>query len=138
MQRFELELASSPPGVGFELPFDPREHFGRVRAPVRVTINGHSFTATAAAMHGRVLVGLNAEVRPAGGRVPVELELDREPRSIELPADLAAGLSPAARGYDESLSFTHREEYVRSIEGAETRRLGIERAAMLGDRVGDR
>ena len=56
-----------------------------------------------------------------------------------MPADLAAALDPDARAFLDSLSYTHRKEYVRWIEEAkraETRQARIEKAAgMLAERV---
>jgi hypothetical protein len=34
--------------------FDPRAAFGKVRAPVKVTLNGHCYRSTIAAMGGTV------------------------------------------------------------------------------------
>ncbi|HEX4520727.1 MAG TPA: YdeI/OmpD-associated family protein [Gaiellaceae bacterium] len=141
---FETEISDHPPALGFDLPFDPKDAFGKVRAAVRVTINGYEFRTTVVAMGGRVFIGLNREVRAAasvaaGDRVRVEVVLDDEPRTVEIPADLAAALEPAELAFLESLSFTHRKEYVRWIEDAkraETRQARIVKAAtMLRDGV---
>lgn len=120
--RFEAEITDHPPALGFDLPFDPKQELGKVR-PVRVTINGYTFRTTVAAMGGRVFIGLNREARAGTGvspgrRVDVELVLDEEPRTIELPADLAAALDKGSRAFFDSLSFTHQKEYARWIEGA--------------------
>jgi len=135
--RFEVEIESLGPALGFDVPFDPNVEFGKVRAPVRVTINGYEFATTIGAMSGRYLVGLNKEVRAltrveAGDRVDVELVLDEEPRTVEVPADLAAALDPDSRAFLDSLSHTDRKEYVRWVEQAkreEPRRARIEQAA---------
>jgi Bacteriocin-protection, YdeI or OmpD-Associated/Domain of unknown function (DUF1905) len=137
--KFDAEIVSFGPALAFELPFDPEAELGKVRAPVRVTINGYEFRTTVAAMSGRYLVGLNKEVRAgtgvdAGERVAVELVLDEEPRTVEVPADLAAALDAAARAFFDSLAYTHRKEYVRWIEEAkreETRRRRVEKAAAM-------
>jgi hypothetical protein len=137
--RFETEISDHPPALGFDLPFDPKEAFGKVRAPVRVTINGYEFATTVAAMGGRVFVGMNREVREgtgveAGDRVEVELVLDDEPRTVEVPPDLAAALDRDERAFLDSLSFTHRKEYVNWIEGAkrmETRQARIEKTVTM-------
>ncbi len=42
--------------LAFDLPFDPKEVLGKVRAPVRVTINGYEFQTTVGAMSGRYLM----------------------------------------------------------------------------------
>ena len=137
--RFEAEVTEFGPALAIDLPFDPKAELGKVRAPVRVTINGYTFRTTVARMSGRTVVGLNREVREgagvaAGERVTVELEPDDEPRTVELPPDLAAALDDDLRGFFDSLSYTHRKEYVRWIEEAkrpETRRARVEKAAAL-------
>jgi Bacteriocin-protection, YdeI or OmpD-Associated/Domain of unknown function (DUF1905) len=142
--RFETEITDLPPGLGFDLPFDPRTELGKVRAPVRVTINDYEFRTTVVAMSGRVLIGLNKQVQAgagvsAGDRVTVEVVVDDRPRTIDLPADLAESLDDDSLAYLESLSFTHRKEYVQWIEGAkrpETRAARITKASqMLRDRI---
>jgi uncharacterized protein YdeI (YjbR/CyaY-like superfamily) len=84
---------------------------------------------------------LNREVRDgagveAGQRVEIEVELDEEPRVVEVPEDLAVALGREhdARDAFERLSYTHIKEYVRWIEEAkreETRRSRIEKAISM-------
>src|SRR4029078_8664071 len=38
------------------VPFDPKDTFGRVRAPVKVTLNGYTYRSTIAAMGGPPLI----------------------------------------------------------------------------------
>jgi hypothetical protein len=141
---FEAEIVDFGPALAFELPFDPKAEFGKVRAPVRVTINGFEFRTTVGAMSGRYLIGLNKQVRAGAGvapgdRVMVDVVLDDEVRTVAVPDDLAAALDPEARAFLDSLSYTHRKEYVRWIEEAkrtETRQARVTKAAaMLRDRV---
>jgi len=137
--RFEVEIEELGPALAFEVPFDPKAVLGKIRAPVRVTVNGYAFRTTIASMGGRKLVGLNREVRDgarvaAGDRVQVELELDEAPRTVEVPPDLAAVLDDDLRAFFDSLSYTHRKEYVRWVEEAkreETRRARVQKAAAL-------
>jgi uncharacterized protein YdeI (YjbR/CyaY-like superfamily) len=95
---------------------------------------------------GRYLLGLNREVREAAGveagdRVVVDLELDTAERTVEPPPELRAPLTddPELGAFFDSLSYTHRKEYVRWIEEAkreETRRSRAQRAvAMLRDGI---
>jgi uncharacterized protein YdeI (YjbR/CyaY-like superfamily) len=46
--------------------------------------------------------------------------LDLEPRTVEVPEDLAAALAdkPGARAAFDALSYTMRKEYVRQVESA--------------------
>jgi Bacteriocin-protection, YdeI or OmpD-Associated/Domain of unknown function (DUF1905) len=139
---FEGTLERHAAGVVVALPFDPKTVFGRARAPVRATVNGHTFRTTLFTMGGRALVGLNREVRGAAGvevgsTVAVELESDEEPRDVAVPPDLGGALAdaPDAQAIFDRLSLTHRNEYVRWIEDAkrpETRARRAEKAiAML-------
>lgn len=98
---------------------------GPKRFPVRATINGHTWRTTVTPMRGENMLGLNKEVRAAAGveageMVEVLIELDTEPREVEVPAALEqalAGDSEAKAAFD-GMSFTHRKEYARWIEEA--------------------
>jgi bifunctional DNA-binding transcriptional regulator/antitoxin component of YhaV-PrlF toxin-antitoxin module len=129
-----------------ELPFDGKERFGKARAPVRGTVNGAEFRTTVAVYGGVYLIGFNKEVRERAGiaigdEVDVELELDDEPRTVEVPPALAAALEKddEARAAFESLSYTHRREYAEWIAEAkreETRERRLVKAvAMLREGV---
>jgi len=118
----------------------------KARAPVRGTVNGHPFRTTVAVYGGRYFLGFRREIREAAGfgdgdRLSVVLELDDEPRTVDLPAELEAVLAAdsEARAAFDRLSYTHRREYAEWVTGAkreETRRARLERtAAMLRDGV---
>ena len=47
------------------VPFDPKRVFGRVRAPVRVTLNGFTYRSTIASMGGTVCIPLRRSNREA-------------------------------------------------------------------------
>ncbi len=146
MERFEgLVEAAGRGGHLVEIPLDVPAFFGAKRAPIRGTVNGAPFRSTVAVYGGRYLLGLNRELREAAGGVgpgdlvDVELERDDQPRTVELPDDLRAVLGADELAFFESLSVTHRREYVRWIEEAKragTRQRRVERAAaMLRDGV---
>jgi len=118
------------------VPFDLKEAFGSGRPPVLATVNGYTFRTTLFTMDGRALLGLNREVRNAAGveagqEVSIELERDDEPRTVEVPRDLAVALEadPAVRETFERLSYTHRKEYVRWIEEAKREETRTRRVA---------
>ena len=133
-----------------DVPFDPRAAFGKVRAPVTVTLNGYTFRSTIAAMGGSPFVPLRKSHREAAGleggeTIEVRLELDTEAREVAEPDDLIEALGAVAGGHAQwrALSYTHRREHVEAIEGAkrpETRarrieaavRMVVERAARTG------
>ncbi|HET9271046.1 MAG TPA: DUF1905 domain-containing protein, partial [Vicinamibacterales bacterium] len=92
--------------AGFiELPFDPRETFGKVRAPVKVTVNGYTFRTTIAAMGGPPCIGIRTSYREAAGleggeKIEVRVALDEEERVATPPADLVKALKAAPPAWD--------------------------------------
>ena len=63
---------------------------GAKRFPVRATVNGFTWRTSVTRMRGEFLLGLNREVREsagvdAGDTVEVAIELDSEPREVEMP-----------------------------------------------------
>ena len=49
------------------LDFDPKAVFGKIRAPVRVTLKGYTFRSTIAAMGGPACIPLRKSNREAAG-----------------------------------------------------------------------
>lgn len=125
-KRFTVELQRvQKTATMFRIPFDLEEAFGRKRPPVRVTIRGHTWRTTPGVYGGVGYVVVNRAVKAAtgvdaGDRVRVEMELDTDPRTVRVPADLKAALKaePEAETAFARLSFTHRREYVGWIEEA--------------------
>ena len=123
------------------LTFDPKAVFGKVRAPVKVTLNGYSYRSTIAAMGGPPCVPLRKSNREAAGleggeTIQVRIELDTEKREVEPPADFVKALKSAPPAWErwQALSYSHRREHVEAIEGAkapETRARRIERATRM-------
>ena len=145
-ERFEGRLEQHGSGTLLEVPFDVRAVFGKARAPVRGTVNGHPFRTTVAVYGSRYFLGFRREIRDAAGfgdgdLLSIVLELDDEPRTVAVPPELEAVLArePEAKAVFDGLSYTHRREYVEWVSGAkreETRRTRLERAvAMLRDGV---
>lgn len=107
------------------------------RPPVLVTVGDHSYRSTVASMGGMYLIPFAQEHRARTGLAPgaaieVTLELDTAPRTVEVPADLAAALAarPGAREAFDRLAYSTRKEHVRQVEtakAAETRARRIER-----------
>jgi hypothetical protein len=139
--RFEGEVEPRDRGFVVQLPFDPKEAFGRVRVPVVVTVNDHAFRTTTMRYGDVDLIGLNREVRDATGldageRATFELAADTKPREVEVPEALAAALheDAATRDAFHALSYTHRREYARWVDEAkpeETRERRVARAVEL-------
>ncbi len=98
---------------------------GSKRPAVSVTLNGHTYRSTVATVDGAAMVSLSAENRAkagaaAGDEVEVDLELDTQPRMVEVPGDLAAalGADAAARRTWDALSYSKQRWHVLNVEGA--------------------
>lgn len=131
-------------------PFDvPMVFATRARVPVRGTINGAPFRSSLCNMGDGYFMVVNKDLRTtakckAGDTVDVVLERDRERRVIETPDEVKKALSANRKAQTtwESLSFTHKKEWVRAVTEAkkeETRRARIEKlvtAMKAGKRVG--
>jgi hypothetical protein len=114
--------------TGIELPAEVVEALGAgKRPPVTVTVNGYTYRTTVGVMNGKSMVGVSAERRKAAGvaageEVVIDIELDTEPRHVEVPDDLAAALDaePAARATFEGLSNSNKSWHVLQVTGAKT------------------
>lgn len=134
--RFSTALFRSGNNTGIEVPADIVDALGGgKRAAVDVVVNGFAYTSTIAVMGGRFLIPFSADKRAAtglagGDPIDVELTLDTTPRTVELPADLAAALDAAdARVAFDALAPSARKAHVTNVEGAkaaDTRQRRIE------------
>jgi Bacteriocin-protection, YdeI or OmpD-Associated/Domain of unknown function (DUF1905) len=121
-------LSAGKTAAGIVIPPEVVAALGSSRKPpVRVTIRDYTYRSTVATIDGRFMVGVSAENRAkagvAGGdEVDVDIELDTEPRTVELPADFAAALEaePKAKSFFDGLSNSQKGWFVGGIEGAKT------------------
>ncbi|BCW78474.1 hypothetical protein NicSoilC5_04930 [Arthrobacter sp. NicSoilC5] len=126
--KFSTTLRGSGNKVGIEVPEDiVRALDAGKRPPVVVTVNGKSYRSTVAVMGGLNMIGLSAANREltgtsAGDVVEVDLELDTQPRSVDVPPDLAAALDadPEAKAFYQALSYSSQRRYVEPIAGSKT------------------
>ena len=123
--------------TGLQVPAEAMAVLGKgKKPPVKVSLNGYTYRTTVAVMGGVFMLSLSAENREAAGvkagdKVEVTLELDTEPRTVDVPDDLAVALSKkqGATAAFDALSYSIRKEYVRQVESAkaqETRNRRIE------------
>lgn len=141
--RFHTTLQSGgKTATGIEVPGEVVESLGSGgRPPVRVTINGHTYRSTLAPRGGKFLLPVSAEQREkagiaAGDEVEVDIEIDNEPRKVNVPADFAAALDQHedAKRFFEALSYSNQRWHVLSIEGAkgpETRARRIDKSVAM-------
>jgi hypothetical protein len=131
--------------TGIEVPAEVVEELAAGKKPaVRVTIAGYAYRSTLARRGERYLVGVSAENRAgagvaAGEELEVEIELDTEPREVEVPADFrrALGKQGDARQFFEGLTYSQQKNFVTLVEQAkkaETRERRIDKfVGLLGE-----
>jgi len=127
------------------VPFDPAPVFGKVRAPVKVTLNGYTFRSTIFSMEGMYGIPLRKSNREAAGleggeTLNVRLDLDEEKREIQPPADFAKALRATPPAWDrwQELSFTHQREYVDALADAKKPETRVRRMESAVKAIGAR
>lgn len=133
-----LELAGRT-ATGIEVPEEVLTALGGGRRPaVTVTLGDYTFRTTVGSMNGRAMIPVSAEHRNGAGlaahqTVTVDLALDREERTVDVPEDLAVALSsdPRLVAAFDALSVSRRKALVVPIEqakGADTRTRRVAKA----------
>lgn len=127
------------------VPFDPKPVFGKVRAPVLVTLNGYTYRSTIASMGDGPCIPLRRSNREAAGleggeTLTVTLELDAAQRVVEPPRDLVKALKARKPAWDRwrELSYSHQREHVEAIEGAKKPETRARRIAAAVDMIAAR
>lgn len=125
-----------------EIPFDVKAVYGSARPKVSVTVNGVTLRTTVAMYGGKSFVGFRKEICEAarlemGRTITVAIELDAEPRVVDVPKDLARALAKngAARQRFEALSYSHRKEHVQWVSKAKKEETRARRIARVVDRL---
>jgi hypothetical protein len=121
-------LLARKTATGIRVPDEIVTALGSGKRPrVRVTINGYTYRSTVAPMGGVFMLPISAAVRErakveAHQDVDVQLALDTEPRTVTVPSDFAQALAqlPAAQDVFNTLSYSNKQRFVLSIEGAKT------------------
>ncbi len=130
---------SDKTATGIEIPDEVVASLGAgKKPPVKMTVNGYAYRSTVATIDGKFMVGFSADHRAASGikggdDVDVEIELDTEPRTVDVPADLQSALDaePAARQTFDKLSNSLKGYHVYQVTSAktdETRQRRIEKS----------
>ena len=126
-QTFTAPILNAGGGGAYvEVPFDVEAAFGSKKPRVKATFEGVPYRGLLARMgtEHHILIILK-EIREKigktfGDEVNITVELDTEPRIIELPAELkkAFRAEKEAKAIFDKLSYTHQREYVRWINEA--------------------
>jgi len=114
------------------------------KPPVKVSLNGYTYRSTVAAYGDVFMLPLSAEHRQAAGvkagdLVEVTIELDLEPRTVEIPDDLAAALAekPGATKAFDALAPSRRKEFVRQVNEAKAQETRQRRIANIVAQLGE-
>jgi hypothetical protein len=130
--------------TGIQVPEDAVAALASGKKPkVKVTLKGYTYRTTVAVMGGAFMIPLSAEHRnaahvQAGETIDISMELDTEPRTVEVPPDLAAALakvSGAVASFD-ALGLSIRKEYVRQVETAKAQETRERRIAGIVAKLG--
>ncbi len=130
--------------TGISVPPEVIAELGTSKKPkVKVSLNGYTYRSTVAAYVDAFMLPVSQEHRQAAGlepgdRVEVTLELDLEPRTVEVPADLITALSAKAGAAEafNTLSYSQRKEFARQVEEAKTQETRDRRIAGIVTKVG--
>jgi hypothetical protein len=123
--RATLELGGKT-ATGIRVPPSAVEALGAgKRVAVIVTINGsYTYRTTIAPYGGDFMLPVSADHRDgagieAGDQLDVTLAVDDQPRTVDVPASLAAALDAAGvRAAFDQLSYTMRKEHARTVRDA--------------------
>lgn len=123
-----IKQAEGSTATGIEIPDEVIAALGAgKKPPVTMSVNGYSYRSTAATVDGRFMVAFSGEHRKSSGlaggdAVEVEIELDTQPRTVELPGDFQAALDADAKAKAtfDKLSNSLKGYHVSQVTGAKT------------------
>jgi hypothetical protein len=107
------------------------------RPKVKISLNGYTYRSTVAAYGDVFMLPLSKEHRDAAGvkagdELEVTLELDTEPRTVEVPDDLAMALEEGGvTAVFDALAPSKRKEHVRQVTSAKAEETRQRRIAKI-------
>lgn len=145
-ETFKTTVAGNAEGpTGIEVPTEVIAALGASKKPpVKLTINSHySYRSTVAVVDGKYMVSLSKAHRDASGikagdSIEVSIEVDTEPRTVEVPEDLAAALAARAGATEafEKLAPSKKKEFVRQVQDAKSQETRNRRIAKVVEQLG--
>ena len=135
-------LKNDKNAAGIEVPEEIIKKLGSGKQPlVRVTIKKHTYRSAVAVVGGRFMIGVSVENRQAAGvqggdEVDVTVELDLEPRTVEIPEDLKSALIEAGtlEAFENSAP-SMRKEYAREVEEAKAQETRERRISKIVEKL---
>ena len=133
--KFKTKIVQSGNNTGINVPEKVIESFNSgKKPPVIITLNNYTYRSTVAVMGGKYMVSLSSENRKnagvsGGDELEVNIDLDTEPRTVELPPDFEKALNKnvAAKKIFESLSNSKKKYLVLPVLDAKTEETRIRR-----------
>ena len=129
--------------AGIQVPEEVIEQLGSGKRPlVRVTINHYTYRSAVAVMGGKYMISFSPEHRKAAGaqggdETDITLEVDVEPRTVDIPKDLKDALIKAkAINAFENSAPSMKKEYVRQVEEAKAQDTRERRIARIVEKLG--
>lgn len=126
-KTFKAVIQNAGGGGAFvEVPFDVEKEFGSKKPKVKASIEGIPYRGTLVRMGSDchlllVLKSIREQAgKTFGDEIKVTVEPDTEERIVEIPAELkkAFRTEKDAKAFFDTLSYTHRREYVMWINEA--------------------
>ena len=126
-QTFKAVIQDAGGGGAFvEVPFDVEKVFGAKKPKIKADIEGVPYRGILTRMGTElhiliILKSIREQIgKTFGDEVKVTVELDTEPRVLEIPKDFLKELKKDkdAKAFFDKLSYTHQREYVLWIEEA--------------------
>lgn len=113
-------------GAFVEIPFDVEAAFGAKKPKVKAMIEGVPYRGMLTRMGSEyhiliILKSIREQIgKTFGDEVKIVVELDTEPRMLDIPKDLLTELKKdrQAKAFFDKLSYTHRREYLMWINEA--------------------
>jgi hypothetical protein len=143
--KTKLQQAEGMNATGIQVPAEAIEALNSGKKPkVKVTVNGYTYRSTVAAYTDAYMLPFASEHRQAtgikaGDDIDVTLELDTEPRTVEVPEDLATALAEAGlRASFDKLSPSARKEHVRQVESAKAAETRTKRIVGIVAKLGEK
>lgn len=137
--KFKTKIVQIGNNTGIEVSEQVLEQLGNGKKPlVVVTLNGYSYRSAVGKMGTNFMISLSAENRKnagvsGGDVVEINLELDTEPRTVEVPTDLQKVFEEnnSAKINFEKLSPSKKKAIVISINEAKTKETKMKRIAKI-------
>ncbi|MGB5554015.1 MAG: YdeI/OmpD-associated family protein [Flavobacteriaceae bacterium] len=126
--KFKTKIVQTGNNTGIEVSEQQLEKLGGGKKPlVIVTLNNHSYRSAVGKMGGKFMISLSSENRKkaiveGGDTLEVTLELDTDPRTVEIPLVLQKALdkSKITKENFEKLAPSKKKAIILSVNDAKT------------------